>query len=402
MSEPERPTLLVVDDTPDNLTLMSGLLRDLYKVKVANGGERALKIAASDAPPDLILLDIMMPEMDGYEVCRRLKADPKTADIPVVFLTAKSEEQDEMVGLGLGAVDYITKPISPPIVMARVKTHLTLKRVSDFLRDQNAFLESEVQRRTEELLQSTLQRQLLENDLRVARKLQDSMLPPLFHQLGAWQLGATLQPARMIGGDLYDFFPLPGQRLLFAIGDVSDKGVAAALYMVRVLTLLRWLAPESPDPGALLGRLNDALCLNNDACMFVTLGCGFLDTTSGQVSYASAGHPVPLLLESGRMPRPLECQGGPALGLIEGVDFQSTTCQLASGQGLLMITDGVDEANNPGREEFGLERLITAVGRSLASPSQVMGDALQAVEAFTAGADPHDDLTMLVVLRPPT
>lgn len=401
MSSSERPTLLVVDDTPDNLTLMSGLLKDLYKVKVANGGERALKIAASDAPPDLILLDIMMPEMDGYEVCRRLKADPKTADIPVVFLTAKSEESDEMVGLELGAVDYITKPISPPIVLARVKTHLTLKRVSDFLRDQNAFLESEVRRRSEELVQSTLQRQLLENDLRVARKLQDSMLPPLSHRVDPWQLGATLQPARMIGGDLYDFFSLPGQRLLFAIGDVSDKGVAAALYMVRVLTLLRWLAPESPDPGHLLGRLNDALCLDNDACMFVTLGCGFLDTVTGQVNYASAGHPVPLLLESGQVPRPLECRGGPALGLIEGISFESTACQLSAGQGLLMITDGVDEANNPGREEFGMERLVEAVGRSLASPSQVMHDALQAVEAFTAGADPHDDLTMLVVLRPP-
>ena len=401
MSDNERPTLLVVDDTPDNLTLMSGLLKDLYKVKVANGGDRALKIAASDSPPDLILLDIMMPEMDGYEVCRRLKADPKTADIPVVFLTAKSEEQDEMVGLELGAVDYITKPISPPIVLARVKTHLTLKRVSDFLRDQNVFLENEVRRRSEELVQSTLQRELLENDLRVARKLQDSMLPPLSHRLDPWQLGATLQPARMIGGDLYDFFALPGQRLLFAIGDVSDKGVAAALYMVRVLTLLRWLAPESPDPGHLLGRLNDALCRNNDACMFVTLGCGFLDTSNGRVSYASAGHPAPLILETGQIPRQFECRGGPALGLIEGVEFESSPCQLSAGQGLLMITDGVDEANNPGREEFGLERLIEAVGRSLASPDQVMSDALRAVESFTAGADPHDDLTMLVLLHPP-
>ena len=142
---------MVVDDTPENLTLMSGLLKGSYRVKVANGGERALKIAHSDAPPDLILLDIMMPEIDGYEVCRRLKADPRTRDIPVIFLTAKSEEADETLGLDLGAVDYITKPISPPIVLARVKAQLALKRMADFLRDQNHFLEEEVRRRTDEV-----------------------------------------------------------------------------------------------------------------------------------------------------------------------------------------------------------------------------------------------------------
>lgn len=148
----EKPTVLVVDDTPDNLTLMSGLLRDHYKVKVANHGERALKIATSEDPPHLILLDIMMPDIDGYEVCRRLKADASTRDIPVIFLTAKSDVQDETYGLELGAVDYITKPISPPIVLARVKTQLALKAGADFLRDKNDFLEQEVRRRTMEII----------------------------------------------------------------------------------------------------------------------------------------------------------------------------------------------------------------------------------------------------------
>jgi putative two-component system response regulator len=148
---PEKATILVVDDTPDNLTLMRGLLKDDYKVKVANGGEIALKIAQPDPRPDLILLDIMMPEMDGYEVCRRLKADAKTEHIPVIFLTAKSEISDETYGLELGAVDYITKPISPPIVMARVKTHLAMKYAQDFLKDKNSFLEAEVMKRTAEV-----------------------------------------------------------------------------------------------------------------------------------------------------------------------------------------------------------------------------------------------------------
>ncbi|WP_272918714.1 response regulator [Malikia spinosa] len=148
---PEPATILVVDDTPANLSLMTGLLRDEYKVKAAIDGEKALRIAQSSPAPDLILLDIMMPGMDGYEVCRRLKADPATRDIPVIFLTAKSGVEDEKMGLDLGAVDYITKPISPPIVMARVRNHLVLKASADFLRDKADYLEHEVGKRTAEV-----------------------------------------------------------------------------------------------------------------------------------------------------------------------------------------------------------------------------------------------------------
>lgn len=147
-SAPGLPIVLVVDDTPDNLALMNRLLRGLYRVKVANSGERALQIARGPDIPDLILLDVMMPEMNGYDVCRALKADVATRDIPVIFLTARSDIEDEEAGLALGAVDYIAKPISPPIVLARVKAHLALKASADFLRDQNAYLEREIQRRT--------------------------------------------------------------------------------------------------------------------------------------------------------------------------------------------------------------------------------------------------------------
>ena len=132
----QRPTILVVDDTPQNLALMRDLLETDYTVKLAPSGERALKIAQSQ-PPDLVLLDIMMPDLDGYEVCRRLKANPQTADIPVIFFTAKTETQDEQMGFALGAADYITKPISPPIVLARVKAHLLFKQARDALERRN-------------------------------------------------------------------------------------------------------------------------------------------------------------------------------------------------------------------------------------------------------------------------
>jgi putative two-component system response regulator len=150
-NENPRPTILAVDDTPQNLSLICNLLENDYQLKVASSGARALKIAESDSPPDLILLDIMMPDMDGYEVCRRLKGNVKTMGIPVIFLTAKVDTQSEQEGLELGAVDYISKPISPPVMMARIKTHLLLKATTDLLRDKNNFLEQEIARRMQEI-----------------------------------------------------------------------------------------------------------------------------------------------------------------------------------------------------------------------------------------------------------
>ena len=150
-SLPEMPTVLVIDDTPSNLALMSRLLKEHYHVRVANGGEAGLKLAASGHKPDLILLDVMMPGMDGYEVCSRLKADPVLRDIPVIFLTARSEPDDQEKGFGLGAIDYISKPISPPVVLARIRNHLALKAAADFFRDKNTYLEAEIDKRTGEL-----------------------------------------------------------------------------------------------------------------------------------------------------------------------------------------------------------------------------------------------------------
>jgi putative two-component system response regulator len=147
----ERPRVLVVDDTPDNLHLMHGLLKDRYQVLLANGGVAALRLARLEPRPDLILLDILMPELDGYAVCEALKADPETAPIPVIFLTARSQVEDEERGFRSGCVDYITKPISPPTLLARVANHLALKAASDRLAHNNRTLIEEVERRTREV-----------------------------------------------------------------------------------------------------------------------------------------------------------------------------------------------------------------------------------------------------------
>jgi putative two-component system response regulator len=147
----EKQTVLIVDDTPENISLLSSLLRDRYRTKVATNGFKALEVAAGSPTPDLILLDIMMPEMDGYETCQRLKQNPATADIPVIFLTARSQVEDEELGLKMGAVDYITKPISPPVLLARVNTHISLRSAQQFLLDQNKHLEHLVVDRTSQL-----------------------------------------------------------------------------------------------------------------------------------------------------------------------------------------------------------------------------------------------------------
>ncbi|MDC7224313.1 MAG: response regulator, partial [Spirochaetales bacterium] len=144
--------VLIVDDTPDNIKLMSTILRDKYKIKAVNQGSKACRAAQTLPRPDLILLDILMPHVNGYDVCRQLKKSPDTKDIPVIFLTSLTDMEDEKLGLELGAADYITKPVSPPILLERVKNHLKLKEASDFLKDKNLYLESEVKRRTEQML----------------------------------------------------------------------------------------------------------------------------------------------------------------------------------------------------------------------------------------------------------
>ena len=371
--------------------MLRATLKREYEIVSAGSGQEALEMAQTQTPPDLILLDVSMPGMDGYEVCAALKQIETWAHVPIIFVTGLDNTEDEERGLRAGAVDYIAKPFHPALVRARLRNHLELKRHRDNL-------EAEVQRRSQELLQALLEREKLESDLKLALKLQLSLLPPGRSEQSGSSIATALRPARTIGGDFYDYLPLGPGRLLFAVGDVSDKGVASALFMVKVVTMLHWLAASATCPARLLSDLNRALCADNDACMFVTLGLGLVDRERGEVLYASAGHENPILVTPGERAERLELEGGSALGLFEEAEFPLHRLQIEPEQLLMLCSDGITEANNQTQEEFGYERLLDCLSQlPQGCPDPVLRACLSAVEEFTRGAEPSDDLTVLIL-----
>lgn len=389
-----RPRVLIVDDTPENIRVLMAHLKGTCDLLAATSGPKALDFARALPRPDLILLDVMMPGMDGYEVLQILRQDQATASIPVIFVTGLNDVGDEERGLRLGAVDYITKPFHGELVRARVQNQLELKRHRDYL-------EEEVARRTQALLVAERAKQRLEGELDVASRLQQSMLPArLFadHRGLGCRLATYLQAARAVGGDLFDYFFVDKQSLFFLLGDVSDKGVPAALFMVRVRTLLRTWGPRTSDPAALLRLMNEELCQENPACMFVTMVCGLLHTDTGSVLLARGGHEHPILVGPGAQARAVEFEGGPALGLCEGMDFVNYSLQMTPGQSLVFYTDGVSEACNLNQAQFGEERLLDGLQDLANHDAGSMVSGLCALLGeFVGEAEPSDDITLLIL-----
>ena len=250
MTDSIKPVVLAVDDTPENLDVVKGVLGDDYVVKAAVNGKIALKIAETQSP-DLILLDIMMPDMDGYEVCRRLKANPATAEIPVIFLTAKDQDTDQARGFELGAADYIQKPVNALILRSRTKTHVQLKKNLDALHEAYALINT--------------QRQRMQDELNVGKDIQMSMLRrdyPLFPDHDEFSVHAQLEPAREVSGDFYDLFFVNPAELCLVVADVSGKGVPAALFMAVSKTLFKARAMDDRSPASIMTRVNNELSKN--------------------------------------------------------------------------------------------------------------------------------------------
>ena len=377
-----KPTILVVDDTPANLQLMSGLLQEDYKVKAATSGEKALKIAFTDPQPDLILLDIMMPEMDGYEVCKRLKADEKTNQIPIIFLTAKAETQDEALGLSLGAVDYITKPVSPPIAMARIKTHIELYR------QKKALIES--------------QRLLAEEINEAAIYIRSLLPPPLEGKVNtSWQH----IPCSSLGGDAFGYHWIDEEHLGIYLVDVCGHGVGAAILCISAINAIRSQSLTDTDfksPASVLKGLNDAFPMEEQNNKYFTIWYGVYNQKNHELIFSSAGHPHAILFSGNDLNnKKLQTltSGGLAVGMMPGIEFKETTVPLSNRNKLYVFSDGVYEITQKDGKEMNLTDYTNLMNDHFSHFELLQSDkVLEKITSLKEEAGPFEDDFSIVEL----
>ncbi len=383
-SDGERGNILIVDDTPANLRLLSRMLaKRRYRVRPVRDGSLALAAAQAEHP-DLILLDIRMPGMDGYEVCEYLKEDASTRDIPVIFISALDATADKLRAFSAGGVDYVTKPFQVEEVLARVETHLELRRLQKHLQDAN---------------------KRLARELSLAGEVQSSFLPRRLPDLPGWQLSVTLHPARETSGDFYDVNLLPDGRVGILVADVVDKGVAAALFMALSWILLRTYATQHPmEPDRVLRAVNRRILKDTEARQFVTLFYAILEPDTGMLTYCNAGHSPPFLIRTapgGKAERLVRT--GMALGVLEDEIWERSVVQLAPGDILVLYTDGITESYDKDGQGFGEARLLESVLANRGRTAQEIQDGLLAnLLAFTHDAPQSDDITLAVLVREPT
>ena len=372
--------ILIVDDTPANLRLLSQMLAEHgHSVRAVTSGGRALA-SAKLSRPDLVLLDIKMPEMDGYEVCERLKADGQTRDVPVIFISALDELQDKVRAFAVGGVDYITKPFQVEEVLARVETHLALRRLQEQLENAN---------------------KKMARELALAGEVQTSFLPSKLPDIPGWQLTVDLKPVTQTSGDFYDVMPLQNGKLGILIADVVDKGVGAALYMALSGTLIRTYAAEYPtQPELVLSAVNRRILMDTSAEQFVSVFYGIIDPSTGALTYCNAGHYPPYLLRAHGGAVMALTRTGMVLGVQKEEEWKQASAQLDPGDVLVLYTDGITDAEDEQGEFFGQERLLETVLASLGSPAQDMQDSLlMAVHNFVGNTVQFDDMALMVVRR---
>jgi phosphoserine phosphatase RsbU/P len=375
----QKKTVLVVDDAPANIQVVNSILKDVCKVRVATDGAKALVLVKTEPPPDLILLDVVMPGMDGYEVCTRLKADPATADIPVIFLTVQKESEDETHGFDVGAVDYIHKPFSPSVVKARVQTHLVLRGIRE-----------------------QLARQLgeLRKELETARLIQLSILPTQLPQIKGLDIAARYIPANSVAGDFYDFIVIDEQHLGILIADVSGHGMAAALISSMLKIALATQVANAADPAKVLFGLNQALCGKFDH-HFVTAAYLLVDLEKRNLTYAGAGHPPMWVWGPATEGVREVAENGLFLGIFPSATYSSVQLPLSQDTWILLYTDGVSEAPNPAEEEFGTARfrefLPSCRGDSATQFADRLVAELSLWAARSPGTESDDDVTFVAL-----
>ena len=268
-----------------------------------------------------------------------------------------------------------------------------------------AYMDAQLREKAARLLEETSSRERLESELSIAQEIQRGLLPPPPDAAlrARVDLGATMVPAKEVGGDLYDYFLLPDGRLVFAIGDVSDKGMPAALFMAGTCTLIRAIAETETDPAVIMARINNLLSANNPSLMFVTLIVGVLDLSDGRLQWANAGHSALCVLGPEGELRLLEGRSGPACGVQEGLPYRRHETSLAAGEVLIGYTDGVTEAVGPANAQYGEHRLYAALTPMAGGGSSRVLDAiLEHVHDFVCDTPQSDDITLLAIKRLPT
>ena len=389
--------ILVVDDTPANLQVLAGMLKDRgYKVRPVPGGRLALLAARRD-PPDLILLDINMPEMTGYEVCEHLKADARLRAIPVIFISALTEPLDKVKAFGVGGVDYLTKPFQMEELHARVETHLKLRRLQAELEAANARLAQANDR--------------MSRDLAAAARIQAAFLPRGLPGVPGVTFAWGYRPCDELAGDGLNVVPLSGSEIGLYVLDVSGHGIASALLSVTMSRLLS--APSEPasilarkaaagvrseatPPAEVADRLNQLFPFDAAVGQFATLLYAVYDAATGAMRYASAGHPGPVHLPRGADPVVLESRGFP-IGLA-AAPYEERSIRLHTGDRLYVYSDGIPEAMNPACERFGDDRLMGAVLRARSMPlEEGLLELLEEVSQWTGSEKPQDDVSIVAL-----
>ena len=424
--------ILIVDDIPANLNLLRQALEtEGYNIIAAPSGEVALQIAAR-TQPDLILLDIMMPGIDGFETCRRLKTDKATADIPVIFITARDETKSVVEGFQVGGVDYITKPFQHEEVRARVLTHLTIKRLWDGLREANNLIQAKNDELEKAYNQLEADNARKTEELEAARVIQQGFLPVATPELPYLEIAAFQKPATEVGGDYYDFFVggtgtaaeecenrvfalqfshSKDSNLVVAIGDATGHDVGASLMVSATKTAL--LTIDEPDLIEKISKMNTVLKqinsnrLLNMALVLIELSH---DANSNIVQVQATGGGIPPLYILRACPERSEGSNGSVeeiaikglpLGVMEGAEYTSTEFQLEKSDVLILMSDGLLERFNDKDEILGDVRLVAEIekaGKTQQSAFGILEALVKSGDDWSNNTPQNDDVT-IVVLR---
>jgi phosphoserine phosphatase RsbU/P len=383
--------ILIVDDTPANLRLITEMLRERgFKTRPVLSGKLALQ-AAKSSPPDLVLLDINMPELDGYAVCEQLKTDARMREVPVIFLSARDETIDKVRAFRTGAVDYISKPFHIEEVEARVNVHLKLKA-----------LRQESEERSRQLEAALAALQAAQNELRTelsrAAEYVLSLLPSRLEK-GRVRTDWRMIPSTQLGGDALGYHWLDQEKFVFYLLDVSGHGVGSALHSVSILNTLRNHSLAGIDfrnPGEVLTALNEAYSMRRYASFYFTIGYGVFHVPKGELHYAGGGHPATIVrMSTGEWVR--LASGGPPVGCFEGTRYPSTVLSVAAPAELCVFSDGVFDVRRPGGSRWSFDKFVEYLTSGAAGEPLDLEAVHRHVVAISGGSPLADDFSILRV-----